>query len=360
MNQVSVFVGLRRKSVVVLALVAAAFLAAPLAAAEERNAYSVTPLVSNNGVAGTTVDPHLMNAWGLVAGPTSPWWVADNGVDLSTLYNAAGAKIPLEVTVVGAPTGLVFNGDSANFLVGGPGTAARFIFSTEGGTISGWSPATGTTAITKADSSDEGNVYKGLAIARTPTGPQLYATDFANARVEAYNGAWMDVDTAGGFVDPGIPAGYAPFGIQTIGTRIFVTFAKQRAGSADEVDGQSLGFVDAFDTDGNLLARVAQRGQLNAPWGLALAPASFGRFGGDLLVGNFGDGHINAYEELPNGHFEYRGMLRMGDGKPVAIDGLWALQFGHGAPNNGPTDTLFFTAGPNDEEDGLFGSITAG
>jgi uncharacterized protein (TIGR03118 family) len=146
--------------------------------------------------------------------------------------------------------------------------------------------------------------------------------------------------------------------LTTIGTRIFVTYAKQ-SGGTDELHGQTLGIVDAYDVDGHLLARVAQHGQLNAPWGLALAPATFGRFGGDLLVGNFGDGQINAYEELPNGRFEHRGELRTADGQSIAIDGLWALEFGHGAPNNGPVDTLFFTAGPNDESDGLFGSITA-
>jgi len=138
-----------------------------------------------------------------------------------------------------------------------------------------------------------------------------------------------------------------------------VTYAKQDENAEDEVAGQSLGVVDAYDTAGNLLVRVAQHGQLNAPWGLALAPSDFGRFSGDLLVGNFGDGQINAYEELANGHFEHRGELRTADGKSLTIDGLWALQFGHGSPNNGPTNTLFFTAGPNDESDGLFGSITS-
>jgi uncharacterized protein (TIGR03118 family) len=168
------------------------------------------------------------------------------------------------------------------------------------------------------------------------------------------------VQPAGGFVDPKLPAGYAPFGIQTIGDRIFVTFAKQGAECCDEQAGQGLGFVDAFDVNGNLLVRVAQRGQLNAPWGIAMAPATFGAFGGDLLVGNFGDGHINAYQEFPDGTWELVGMLRTAaDGKKLAIDGLWALEFGHGTTNNGPLDTLFFTAGPNDESDGLFGTITA-
>ena len=180
--------------------------------------------------------------------------------------------------------------------------------------------------------------------------------------MDVFDHSWGSVTTTGGFSDPMLPADYAPFGIQTIGNRVFVAFAKQgepEGGAVEEQKGQGLGMVDAFDTSGNLLVRVVQHGQLNAAWGLAMAPANFGRFSGDLLVGNFGDGHINAYEEMSNGHFEYRGMLRTADGLPLAIDGLWALEFGHGAANNGPTNTLFFTAGPNGEEDGLFGMIQA-
>ncbi len=328
-------------------------------AAAESNAYTVTALVSNTAIPGSHMDQHLVNAWGLVAGPGTPWWASDNGADLSTLYNADGTKRALEVTVSGGPTGVVFNGVSTSFPVGPNNAGALFIFATESGTIAGWHPTVGTAAQVKVDSSAVGAVYKGLAIAATATGLQLYAADFHNARVDAFDSHWAPVQTPGGFVDPSLPAHYAPFGIQTIGTRIFVTYAKQDAAAHDDVPGQGLGFVDAYDTDGNLLVSVAQHGQLNAPWGLALAPASFGRFGGDLLVGNFGDGQINAYEEMANGHFEYRGILRTGDGNPVTIDGLWALEFGHGAMSNGPTDTLFFTAGPNQEKDGLFGSITA-
>ena len=346
---------------VAFALAAGLFLVslAPTAAAASPNAYTVTALVSNNGVPGTTVDTQLLNGWGLVAGPTTPWWVSDNGADVSTLYAANGTKVALVVSVEGAPTGVVFNGNTSSFPVGTTNAAARFIFATESGTIAGWTQALGTVAEVKVDASSAGAIYKGLAIATTTSGPQLYATDFHNARVDVFNRTWMPVTTSGGFMDPMLPAGYAPFGIQTIGTRIFVTFAKQGPG-ADEFDGVSLGFVDAFDADGNLLARVAQRGMLNAPWGLAMAPDSFGVFGGDLLVGNFGDGRINAYRELPNGRFVYQGALQDGTGQMITIEGLWALQFGHGALNNGPVDTLFFTAGPSGEADGLFGSITAG
>ncbi len=350
-----------RKLVLVIALVSIACVLAPQVAAAHRNsddsAYEVTPLVSSNGVPNTVVDPNLLNAWGLDAGPASPWWVADNHADLSTLYNAAGAKLGLEVTVTGGPTGLVFNGGSG-FLVGPSNVSARFIFSTEAGTVNGWTPTAGTVAEIKVDASGAGAIYKGLAIATTTDGPMLYATDFANARVDVFNGGWAPVTTEGGFVDEKIPAGYAPFGIQAIGSRIFVTYAKQGP-TGDELHGKGFGFVDAYDTAGHLLARVARHGTLNAPWGLAMAPENFGRFGGDLLVGNFGDGRINAYEERPDGHFAFRGVLRDSEERPIAIDGLWALEFGHGAANNGPTDTLFFTAGPNGEQDGLFGSIRA-
>jgi uncharacterized protein (TIGR03118 family) len=340
----------------VSAVLLVGIVAAGSAPAAQDNSYTVHPLSSNGGVPAPMTDPHLVNAWGLTAGPTTPWWVSDNGIDLSTLYKADGSKQALEVHVNAAPTGAVFANIPGNFPVGTANQSALFIWSTETGTIQGWHPTIGTTAQVKVTS--PGAIYKGLAIATTATGPRLYAADFKQGRVDIFNGAWAPVTTAGGFVDPNLPDGYAPFGIQTIGTRIFVTYAKQ-SGGTDELHGQSLGIVDAYDLDGRLLTRVAQHGQLNAPWGLALAPSTFGRLGGDLLVGNFGDGQINAYEQLPNGRFEHRGELRTADGNPVAIDGLWALQFGHGAPSNGPVDTLFFTAGPNDEADGLFGSITA-
>jgi uncharacterized protein (TIGR03118 family) len=336
--------------------------AAPMPAAVG-NAYSVHPLVSDVSGAAPTTDPNLRNAWGLAASASSPWWVADNGTDETTLYNGnTGAIVPLVVQVEGGPTGTVFNG-SASFVVqsGAASGPARFIFASEDGKIRGWSPTVppATVAHLAADRSDVGAIYKGLAIAQTAGGPMLYAADFHNGRVDVFDAAWHVVGGPGAFVDERLPAGYAPFGIQAIGSRIFVSYAKQDEEAEDEVAGQGLGFVDVYDTAGDLLGRVAQHGQLNAPWGLALAPESFGRFGGDLLVGNFGDGQINAYEELPNGHFEHRGELRGADGRPLAIDGLWALEFGNGG-TAGPTDSLFFTAGPDEESHGLFGSITAG
>jgi uncharacterized protein (TIGR03118 family) len=335
-------------------IVAALVVAAPASARPTRGQYQVHNLVSNVAGVADNVDPNLVNAWGLAAGPTSPWWVSDNGTDRSTLYNPAGTPLPLVVNVPGAPTGTVFNGTPGSFLVGA--NNASFIFATEGGTILGWNG--GPAATVEADRSSAGAVYKGLAIAQTPTGPRIYATDFHNGAVDVFDSAWKPVPHAG-FVDPFLPRHFAPFGIQTIGDRIFVTYAKQQAGSDDEAHGRGLGIVDAFDTAGRLRARVAQFGNLNAPWGLAQAPAGFGRFAGDLLVGNFGDGRITAYHQISDRRFVPAGQLRSAAGGKLAIDGLWALEFGQGAPNNGPTDTLFFTAGPNDEHNGLFGSIRA-
>jgi uncharacterized protein (TIGR03118 family) len=340
--------------VLALLLGSALVAASPLAAAE-RNSYTVTPLVSDQPGVAVHTDPNLVNAWGLTASGTSPWWVSDNGTDLSTLYRGDGTPQALVVQVDGGPTGTVFN-PTTGFLLPTGGKAA-FLFDSEDGIVRAWNGAQGTTAIVVKDRSDVGAIYKGLAIADTAAGPRLYAADFHNARIDVFDGSFGLVP--GGFEDSSLPAGYAPFNVQTIGDRIFVAYAKQDEAAEDEVAGQGAGFVGAYDLAGNLLGRVAQHGQLNAPWGLALAPEGFGRFGGDLLVGNFGDGQINAYEELPNGHFAHRGELRGSDDKPLTIDGLWALRFGNGV-NAGPTGTLFFTAGPDEETHGLFGSITAG
>ena len=347
---------LLRLAAVSFAAVASLAAAAPTPAAQQN--YTVTPLVSDGYLPGTIVDQNLVNAWGLTASGGSPWWVADNGVGKSTLYNGnTGAPQSLVVSVDTNPTGAVFNG-TTGFVV--PGTTARaaFIFDTEGGQLLGWNPAFGTTA--QVAKTIAGAIYKGLAIGTTAAGaPRLYAANFHAATVDVFDGSFTLVTEPGAFVDPSLPDGYAPFGIQNIAGRIFVSYAKQDADAEDEIAGQGRGFVDEYDTDGHLLQRVAQHGQLNAPWGLALAPASFGEFGGDLLVGNFGDGQINAYAPQPDGSFERVGGLRDDSGRQIAIDGLWALEFGNGAAA-GPKETLFFTAGPNDENDGLFGKITAG
>jgi uncharacterized protein (TIGR03118 family) len=347
-----------RRTLVIAALVGATLIVAGPLQGAEPNVYTVTNLVSNGAVPAMFTDPDLVNPWGLVASPTSPFWVADNGTDLSTLYSGTGVKVAtVHPTVDGGPTGVVFNGTSGAFLLPGTTTAARFIFASEDGNIRGW--ASGLTAAVVTATGSPGAIYKGLAIDSTAGHLRLYATDFHNGQIDVWDGSWSLVSDSSTFVDPAIPPGYGPFGIQKIRSHIFVTYAKQDEDAEDDVHGVGLGFVDEYDTDGNLVAHVAKRGLLNAPWGLAEAPESFGRFGGDLLVGNFGDGTINAYSVGQSGQFQHRGRLLTADDEPLAIDGLWGLQFGNGTLT-APSGRLFFTAGPNDEHDGLFGSIDAG
>ena len=329
----------------------------------QANAYQVHKLVADVPGAAAHLDPNLVNAWGLAAGPTSPWWVADNETDVSTLYDGTGAAIPLVVKVGGAPTGLVFNG-SSDFVVSHDAASgpSLFLFSTEAGKIRGWNPTVGPTTLSMrsfivASRTFAEASYKGLAIGSGPGGGLLYATDFHNGKVDVFDGAFHRV-LKGSFVDPDLPDGYGPFGIQAVGGRIFVTYAKQDADAGDEVAGDGLGFVDMFDMQGAFLGRVASRHALNAPWGLAVAPADFGKFSGDLLVGNFGNGRINAYEPQPGGGFLHRGVLRGAHDNIIKVDGLWAIEFGNDAAA-GPSDSLFFTAGPDDEEHGLFGRIDA-
>jgi len=328
-------------------------LAIPVAA-RDPNSYVVTTLVT-----GPSPDTDLVNAWGLSRGPTSPWWVADNGTGVSTLYLADGSKLALTVSIPdGAPTGTVFNPQNG----AGDFNGDLFLFDSEAGIISGWRGALGTTAeIGNDDFADA--VFKGLAIGTADVGDgaqqYLYATDFHNGQVDVFDRTFAAQSWDGAFVDPMLPNGYAPFGIQTLNGMVFVTFAKTQAGSNDEAAGQGRGIVDSFATDGTFLGRVASHGLLNAPWGLAWAPGDFGRFSGDLLVGNFGDGKVIAYRW--NGQAWHQdGQLRGGDDEPIVIDGLWAIAFGGGdLVKDGPANTLFFTAGPNEEEGGAFGTITA-
>jgi uncharacterized protein (TIGR03118 family) len=324
-------------------------------------AYIVTPLVSDGGTPAPLTDASLVNGWGLSAGPTTPWWASDNGTNVSTLYSGTGAKTPLTVSVPGSPTGTVFNGSATDFVVSQNALsgAARFLFSTESGTILGWTPSVnGTVAVVGADRSSTGAVYKGLAISND----RLYATDFHNGRVDVFDASFKLITTPGAFTDPKVAKGFAPFGVQALGGDIFVTYAKQDAARHDDVPVPGQAYVDEFTPDGQLVAHVVNSGKknapLNAPWGLALAPTNFNGFGGDLLVGNFGNGHISAYAKH-GATWVYKGQLRLGDGTPVAIDGLWAIAFGNGSAA-GPTNTLYFLAGPSDEKHGLFGSITSG
>jgi uncharacterized protein (TIGR03118 family) len=351
----------------VAAVLAAAFaLTAIPASAGPDNVFTVHNLVSDQPGEAPTVDPNLVNGWGIAAGPTTPWWVADNETDVSTIYTAAGGIVPLVVNVEGGPTGIVFNGGSGFVVQSGHASGpARFLFATEAGTIRGWNsavpgpaPPSSTQTFVVADRSQDGASYKGLAIAATPHGDGLYAADFHNARVDVFDSSGKLVTPPGAFVDPGLPSHYAPFGIQNVNGRIVVAYALQDEEAADEVAGPGLGFVSVFDTSGNFIARLASGGDLNAPWGMALAPHGFGPFGGDLLVGNFGDGRITAFRLTGNGAVE-EGQLETAAHEPVEIDGLWGIGFGNDAAA-GPRGTLYFAAGPDDEEHGLYGSITAG
>ena len=336
------------------------------AASSASRFYQQRNLVSDGAAPADLLDTNLVNAWGLVSGPTTPWWISDNGKGRSTLYSVGSGTIPLVVRVPGAmgqpaaPTGVVFNGGTGFVVNNGAGTGpARFIFASEDGTISGFR---GVPVVIAVDNSASGAVYKGIAIDNATAGTLLYASNFHAGTVDVFDDHFIPVHLAGSFTDPALPAGYAPFGIQNIGGTIYVTYALQDADKHDDVAGEGHGFVDAFDTGGNLIRRVASRGELNSPWGLALAPADFGSFSNDLLVGNFGNGRVHAFDPgglEGNGEFQHRGSLQSAEGRPIAIDGLWALGFGKGAANNGPTNTLFFTAGPDGEQHGLFGTLVA-
>jgi uncharacterized protein (TIGR03118 family) len=322
-------------------------------------------LVSDQANVAELQDPSLVNAWGLTFGPTTPAWVADNGKDVSTLYSGAVGstpvmKAPLTVSIPnGAPTGAVFNNDTNAFVVhsGASSGSARFLFSSEAGTISGWSQAVPPPApsMEAQDAVDvPGAIFKGLAIADTATGKRIYATDFHNGKVDVWDASFQPVTQPGAFQDSRVPHGFAPFGIQTVNGDIVVTYAKQDADAEDDVAGPGNGFVAIYDTSGNLLRHFASRGPLNSPWGIALAPHGFGKASGALLIGNFGDGRINAYDPVSG---RFLGQLRGTRGHRLLIDGLWALQFGNGVI--GTTQTLLFTAGPGGESHGLFGELTA-
>lgn len=359
------------------AAVAAFLMFLPAAVPAFAQAYQRTNLVSDIAGVANFTDSNLVNSWGIVnAGDTGPMWIADNGTGVSTLYTGEGiafpANSPLVVTIptppnsragaAASPTGIVFNSTSS-FVVsaGGKSGASLFIFATEDGTISGWNPTVDPThAILAVNNSGPGNsadrtklgsVYKGLAIGNNGSGDFIYATNFRNGVVEMYNAQFQLVKS---FTDSGIPTGFAPFGIRNINNKLFVTYAKQNAAQHDDVAGPGNGFIDIFDLDGNLLSQFASHGTLNSPWGLALAP-SFGDFSNALLVGNFGDGRINAFN-LGSGKF--LGQLQDTFGNPMTINGLWGLNFGNGA-HQAPTTTLFFTAGIGDEGHGLFGAITS-
>jgi uncharacterized protein (TIGR03118 family) len=361
---------------------------------DEANRYKVTQLVSDIKGEAPNVDPVLQNAWGVAFSPAaSPFWVSDNATGCSTLYNGDRTIVSLQVKIPlpgggipdnackqppdpkkpapAAPTGMVWNATTnpmTAFLVPGTKLPASFIWATEDGTISAWTGGLGTltpplpanNAVLAVDNSPDA-VYKGLVFGTNANGVFLFAANFRAGTIDVFApdqdpvthiGLRFKSVTTGGFVDDEIPAGYAPFGIENIDGDLFVSYAKQNADKHDDVAGRGHGFVDVFDTDGNLLRRFASRGPLNSPWGMARASHDFGRFSGLILVGNFGNGKINVFSS--HGHFIDE--LDFPDGKPLVIDGLWKLTLGGGAKSS--SDTLYFTAGPNGEKDGLFGTIT--
>jgi len=317
-------------------------------------------LVSDMPGVAITTDPNLKNPWGITHGPTTPFWVSDNTTGLSTLYNGQAQIVPLVVTIPpsasssppGTPDGIVFN-STKEFVVSGNGGSgpAAFIFSTEDGTISGWNPtANPTQAIVKVDLSQSGTVFKGLAMVTSGSTATLYATDFHNNAVLMFDGSFREI---GSFTDSSIPAGFAPFGIANINGLLYVSYAKQLApANHDDDAGPGNGFVDIFSPGGALMQRFASQGTLNSPWGMVFA-ADFGGFSNALLVGNFGDGTINAFD-ISSGTF--LGQLTDTRGIPIFIDGLWGLIFGNGGQGGNPS-VLYFTAGPNQEADGLLGDL---
>jgi uncharacterized protein (TIGR03118 family) len=351
----------------ILPLIAAASIGATTVVCADNDdfAYKQTNLVSDGAVSALTTDPQLKNPWGLVAFPGAPFWIADNGTGLSTLYNGLGNIVPLTVTIpppagapmgaTAAPTGIVWNPNAQLFLVA-PQLGALFIFATEDGTISAWNPTVNLhNAVLEVDNSQGGTgaVYKGLALATNSSGVYLYATNFRAGTVDVFDSAFKPAKLSGSFSDPRIPAGYAPFGIALIDGNLFVTYALQDAAKHDDQKGPGRGFVDVFDTDGDLITRFASRGVLNSPWAVARAPLNFGPLSSDVLIGNFGDGRINGFDSGG----EFRGSLRDTAGHPVRIDGLWSIVFGNAAASD--PNVLYFTAGPNGEADGLFGSLQA-
>jgi uncharacterized protein (TIGR03118 family) len=327
-----------------------------------------TNLVSNIPGLAKFTDPDLVNAWGISSGPTLPFWISDNGTGLATLYSVpnsgppSASRVPLAGTILpatgaatSAPTGQVFNDTTGFDLKNGRGKAL-FLFTSEDGAITGWNG--GADAVVKVDNGNtdplKNSVYKGLAISND-NGGTLYATNFRFGRIDAFDSNFSPTLTAPtDFVDPNLPKGYAPFNDKVINGELYVTYAKQDAAKHDDEAGAGNGFVDIFNLDGTLKERLISRGALDSPWGLQIAPSSFGSFAGDLLVGNFGNGMINAYNATTGA---FVGTIDGSDGNPLVIDGLWGLTVGNGSAMGGSLDTLFFTAGPNHESDGLFGRL---
>ena len=325
----------------VLACLGAA--AAAVSSGKPSNAYAMTRLVSDRPGRAAQSDRALVNAWGIASSPTGPWWTSNEARGSSTLYSGDGRKQLLDVTVDGGPTGVVFYAGKGFVVRAGKASGpARFIYACEDGKLRAWTPTVPTAWSTRAevviDAASAAAVFRGVTLA----GGRVYATDFHNGRVAVYDHNWRRVGGRG-FEDPSIPDWYAPFGIQAIGNHIFVTYIGRAPVNGN--DSPTGGYVDEYDLAGRLVARVGRMGTLNAPWGVALAPHGFGRFGGDLLVGNFGDGRINAFRPTAHG-WAHDGVLRDRSSHPLVVNGLWGIAFGNGGLA-GPKTTLFFASGPH-------------
>jgi uncharacterized protein (TIGR03118 family) len=319
-------------------------------------------LVSNQPRVAAYQDTNLVNAWGLAFNPSGPAWVSDNGTGLTTVYDPNGVLLltvtippPKEGTPPSAPTGQVFNPDDNSFL------HDKFIFVTEDGTISGWQPDFGKEAQLRVDNSSCNAIYKGVALASVGQSMRLYAADFHNNKIDVFNSDYKpEASCNGGFVDPKLPPNHAPFNIFAAQGLLFVSYAVQELPEKKDDDkGAGHGIVDLFDTDGNFIERLLTGGTLNSPWGMAVTPTGFGNIPGRFLVGNFGDGHISAFRVELDGlklALAFEGFLGDIEGSPVTIDGLWSIAFPPNAGGFNPRD-LYFTAGPNGEEDGLFGRL---
>ncbi len=307
--------------------------------------FEQTNLVSNIPGLAALTDPNLVDPWGVAFSATSPFWVSDNGTNLATLYTGAPAINATVVSVPGNPTGQVFNSTTASFVLP-DGTKASFLFDTQGGTIAGWNGGEGTNAAIVA--SVPGASYTGLALATSGGNNYLYAANMAGS-IDVFNSSFAPTTLPGTFTDPNLPAGYVPYNIQLIGNQLYVTYVVY-----DSMGNETpSGIVDVFNTDGTFASRFSSGGPLDAPWGITLAPSTFGGFGGDILIGNFLNGEINAFDPVTGA---YLGTLDGTNGQPIADPGLWALDFRTGGTGNS-TNALYFTAGINDEEDGLFGEI---
>ena len=321
------------------------------------NVYVQHNLVSDIAGMADVTDPNLVDPWGISTSATSPFWVSDAGKSRSTLYNGSGAITAVVVSIpAGAkgpanssPSGQVNNNTTAFILANG--TKASFIFATEDGTISAWNGGTASTIM--VDNSGAGAVYEGLAIGTSANGATLYAPNFKTGNIDVFDGKFAPATLAGNFTDPNLPAGFAPFNIWNLSGKLYVMYAQQNAAKTRPTNGAGLGYVSTFDLNGNFLKRVASAGPLNAPWGVALAPANWGAFGGAMLVGNFGDGTINAFDQTSGNAL---GALQDQNGKTIVNSGLWALIFGNGG-NGGDVNTLYFAAGIQNETHGLLGAI---